>query len=79
MKSDMRLNKKFYEILVVNLKWLEIYQLVIKSEKLILDLRNITDYEHFVNSIDEGYDAGDAIFNGYFYKINTQFKLVNRS
>ena len=42
--------------------------------------RNITDYEACINAIDEGYDAEDAIFNGYIYKINTpQFNLVNRS
>ena len=42
--------------------------------------RNISDYEAYINSIDEGYDAEDAIFNGYIYEINTrQFKLVNRS
>ena len=27
--------------------------------------RNITDYEAYINSIDEGYDAEDAIFNGF--------------
>ena len=42
--------------------------------------RNITDFEHYINAIGEGYDAEDAIFNGYNYKTNTpQFKLVNRS
>ena len=42
--------------------------------------RNITDYEVYNNSIDEGYDAEDAIFNGYIYKIKTpQFNLGNRS
>ena len=42
--------------------------------------RNITDYEAYFNSIDEGYDAEDSIFNGYIYKINTsQFIRVNRS
>ena len=42
--------------------------------------RNIADYEAFNNSIDEDYDAEDAIFNGYIYKINTpQFNKVNRS
>ena len=42
--------------------------------------RKITDYEAHINSIDEGYDSEDAIFNGYVYKINTpQFNLVNRS
>ena len=33
--------------------------------------RNMDDFEAYINSIDEGYDADDCIFNGYFYKINT--------
>ena len=42
--------------------------------------RSISDYEAYINSIDEGYDAEDAIFNGYIYKVNTpQFNKVNRS
>ena len=42
--------------------------------------RNISNYEAYINSIDEGYDAEDSIFNGYVYKINTpQFNLVSRS
>ena len=42
--------------------------------------RNISDYEAYINSIDEGYDAGDCIFNGYIYKIDTpQFIKINRS
>ena len=42
--------------------------------------RNFIDYEACINSIDEGYDAEDAIFDGYFYKVNTpQFNLVKRS
>ena len=42
--------------------------------------RNISDYEAYINAIDEGYDAEDAIFNGYIYQINTpQFNKVNRS
>ena len=42
--------------------------------------RNISDYEAYINSIDEGYDAGDCIFNGYIYKLNTpHFNKVNRS
>ena len=41
---------------------------------------NITDYEAYINSISEGYDAEVNILNGYIYKINTpQFNLVNRS
>ena len=30
-----------------------------------IKLRNITDYEAYITSIDGGYDAEDAIFNGY--------------
>ena len=42
--------------------------------------RNIDNYEAYINSIDEGYDAQDVTFNGYIYKINTlQFNKVNRS
>ena len=42
--------------------------------------RNIDDFESYINSIDEGYDAEGAIFNGYFYKLNTpQFIKVNRN
>ena len=42
--------------------------------------RNIDDFEAHINRIDEVYDAEDAIFNGYIYKIDTlQFKKVNRS
>ena len=42
--------------------------------------RKVSDYEAYLNSIDEGYDADDCIFIGYIYKIDTpQFKKVNRS
>ena len=38
------------------------------------------DFEAYINAIDEVYDAEDAIFNGYIYKLNTpQFNKVNRS
>ena len=38
------------------------------------------DYEFYINSIDESYDAEDAIFNGHIYKINTPiFNKINRS
>ena len=41
---------------------------------------NFSDYEAYINSIDEGYDAENAIFNSNFYEIDTpQFNLVNRS
>ena len=42
--------------------------------------RNMDDFEAYINAIDEGYDAEDAIFNGDIYKINTlHFKKVNKS
>ena len=42
--------------------------------------RNIDDFESYINSIEEGYDAEDAIFNGYIYKINTpHLNKVSRS
>ena len=42
--------------------------------------RNISDFEAYINSIDQDYDSEDSIFNGYIYKIDTpQFKKVNRS
>ena len=37
-------------------------------------------FEIYINAIDEGYDAEDAIFNGYIHKLNTpQFNKVNGS
>ena len=42
--------------------------------------RNLDDFEAYINAIDEGYDAEDAIFNGHIYKINTpQFNRLNGS
>ena len=42
--------------------------------------RNIIDFEAYINAIDQDSDSEDAIFNGYFYKINTpQFNKVIRS
>ena len=42
--------------------------------------RTIDVYESYINAIDQGYDAEDAIFNGYNHKISTpQFYKVNRS
>ena len=44
-----------------------------------IGFRNITEYEAYINSIDDGYDAEDSIFNGYISKINTpQFNIVKR-
>ena len=42
--------------------------------------RNIEDYESYNNAVDEDFDAEDAIFNGYIYKVNTpQLNKVNQS
>ena len=38
------------------------------------------NFEAYINSIDRDYDSEDAIFNGYFYKLDTpHFNKVNRS
>ena len=51
-----------------------------QSRQTQTTIRNITDYEAYINSIDEGYDAEDTISNGYIHEINTpQFISVNRS
>ena len=42
--------------------------------------RTIKDYEAYNNSIDQGYDLDDSIFNGYIFILNTpDFTRVNRS
>ena len=42
--------------------------------------RNISNYEAYINAIDQDYDSEDALFNGYIYKLETpQFNKVNRS
>ena len=42
--------------------------------------RNINDYENYINAVNEGYDAEDAIFTGYIYKLDTPiFNKVKRS
>ena len=46
----------------------------------LIRFRNMGDFESYINSIDEGFDADDCIFNGYIYKLSTpQFNKVNRS
>ena len=43
-------------------------------------LRNITDYESYINAVDERHEAEESIFTGYIYKLKTpQFNLVERS
>ena len=42
--------------------------------------KNMDNFEAYIISIDQNYDSEDAIFTGYFYKIDTpQFNKVNRS
>ena len=42
--------------------------------------KNMDDFEAYFNTIDEGFDAEDSIFNGYVYiMITPQFTKVNRS
>ena len=46
----------------------------------IIRFININDFEAYINNIDEGYDAKDAIFKGYIQKIDAPpFKKVSRS
>ena len=48
--------------------------------KTKIRFRKMDDSEAYINAIDEGYDAEDAIFNGHIHKINTpQLNKVNRS
>ena len=54
-------------------------KVVDQSRQTHIRFRYISDYEAYINAIDEGYDA-DSFFNGYIYKINTpQFNFVDRS
>ena len=42
--------------------------------------RKITKYESYIKAIDQDYEPEDAMFNGYFYKINTpHFNLIDTS
>ena len=42
--------------------------------------RIFTNYEAYIDSIEEGFDAEHAVFDGCLYKNNIlQFNLVNRS
>ena len=46
----------------------------------LVRFRNFSDYEAYINAIDQDYDSEDAVFNGYIFKINTpHFNEVNRS
>ena len=80
-------NKNFHEIKhEILLDYEGVFEIVGKLKlgdqirQTHIRLRNISDYEADINSIDQDYDSEDAIFNGYVYKINTpQFNKVNRS
>ena len=63
-----------------NSKWLEIYHLVIKIEKHILDLElSMVVKALSIASTTDMMDADDSIFIGHIYKINTpQNNLVDR-
>ena len=51
-----------------------------QTRQNLIRFRNNTDYEAYINAIEERYDVEDAIFNGNIYTINTpQFNSVNRS
>ena len=50
---------------------LSIANQIIKLEKYTEFFINLTDYETYINPIDEGYDAEDATFNSFLNKIHT--------
>ena len=51
-----------------------------KTRETHIRLRNIDDYEAYINAIDQDYESEDAILNCYVHKINTpEFNLVNTS
>ena len=48
--------------------------------RIVSRFKIMDNYEAYINSIDQDYDAEDATFNGYIYKLDTpQFIKVNRS
>ena len=80
------INEKFYEIKQEILDYTDEFEMVgnLKVGDQItqthIRFRNISDYEAYINAIDQDYDSEDAIFNGYIYKTNTpQLNLVDRS
>ena len=51
-----------------------------QTRQTLIRFKIMDDFESYINSIDEGYDADDCIFNGHIFKLNTpQFSKVNRS
>ena len=52
-----------------------------KDQKTNIRLKNVDDFETYINAIDNGgYDSEDATFTGWLYKLFTpEFKEVNRS
>ena len=51
-----------------------------RIRRTVLRSKNMDKFEAYNNSIDQDYDAEDAIFNVCIYKIDTpQFNEVNRS
>ena len=51
-----------------------------RVRKTNIRFRNMDNFEAYINAIDEGYDAEDAISNGFVYKLDIpQFNKVNRN
>ena len=50
------------------------------EHKTNIRLKNMEDFESYINAIDIDYDSEDVIFSGYVYKLKTpHFKVVKRS
>ena len=80
IKIDMRLNEK--EIVDYTGEFEMVGELSIAdhNRQTHIRFRNITEYESYINAIDQDYESEGAIFNGHIYKIDTpQFNTVNRS
>ena len=50
-----------------------------KTNKTYIRIKNMNDFERYINAIDIDFDSEDVTFTGYVYKFNTpQFKVVKR-
>ena len=64
----------------MSFKWFGNWKVGDQIRQTHIRFRNMDDFESYINAIDEGYDADDAIFNGFSYKLNSpQFNKVDRS
>ena len=76
----MGLTKKCYEIIKVEFEMDGKLPVGDQIGTTQIRFRNFADYEAYINSIDEIYDADGAFFKGFIYKINSpKLNLVDKS